>query len=306
MSPTLPPTTPMEGADRTAVFEAERPRLLAVAYRMLGSRSEAEDVVQDAWVRWAGSDGVDCPKRWLHTVTSRLALDQLRSARRRREEYVGPWLPEPVDVESFRDPAELADSLSMALLAVLERLTPDERAAFLLRQVFDYPYADVASVVGKPEATCRQLVHRARKHLEQEKPRFQTPRARREELLRLFAAAATSGDLSPLVQWLDRDVVLTTDGGGRVPSALRPIVGAEKVARFFLGVWPKRPPGTEVFLRELNGEPALVAVAGGVAVQTLHFDFSVDGRLGSIFIVRNPEKLRHLSVDPPAGDPSAT
>ncbi|MEM1179799.1 MAG: sigma factor-like helix-turn-helix DNA-binding protein [Acidobacteriota bacterium] len=187
----------------------------------------------------------------------------------------------------------------MALLAVLERLTPNERAAFLLRQVFDYAYADVASIIGKPEATCRQLVHRAQKHLERGAPRFDVPRQKREELLQLFADAANAGDLAPLVQWLDRDVVLTTDGGGRVPSALRPIVGADKVVRFFLGVWPKRPAGTEVFLREINGEPALLAVADGIPVQTLHFDFSEDGRLRSIFIVRNPEKLHHVVVAPP-------
>ncbi|MEM9597215.1 MAG: RNA polymerase sigma-70 factor [Acidobacteriota bacterium] len=286
--------------DPTEIFETHRPRLVGLAYRMLGSLGEAEDVVQETYLRWhRQADGVIDAGRWLRTVTGRLCLDQLRSARVRREQYKGPWLPEPVPTDGADpavDPAELADSLSMAMLAVLERLSPAERAAFLLREVFDYGYGEVAEVVGKNEAACRQLVHRAKRRLAEERPRFEVDRRQKQDLVDRFVAATRGGDLQPLVHLLDEQVTLWSDGGGKVPAALRPIYGADRVMRLLLGVSRSQPDDLEIEIREINGEPGILLRSGGRAIQTFSFDLH-RGRAVAIYAVRNPDKLRRFDGD---------
>lgn len=279
-------------ADRTQTFEALRPRLVGLAYRMLGSVSEAEDVVQEAYLRWHDAEGVADPTRWLVTVTTRLAVDQLRKASRRREEYKGPWLPEPVatDRPTPFDRAELADHLSMAFLALLERLSPPERAAFLLREVFDYDYAVIAGMLDKSEVACRQMVSRSRRSLQRDRPRYTADPEAHRHLAETFVVAARSGNLAPLEGLLERDVVLYTDGGGKVLAALNPIFGAEKVVRFFLGILPKLPPGAEFAVREVNGEPTVVLTVDGQIDQTLGFELE-NGRVRAFYAVRNPDKL---------------
>ena len=275
------------------VFERVRPRLFGIAYRMLGTVVEAEDVLQDAWLRWQGADrdAVADPGAYLATVVTRLSIAELTSARARREAYVGPWLPEPVDTSA--DPllgAERAEALSLAVLLLLEKLSPAERAAFVLHTAFDYPHARVAEVLETSEANARQLFSRARKHLEAARPR-PVPAAERARLLAAFLAAAGDGDLEALEAVLAADVVSVSDGGGRVLAARRIVEGAERVAHFLLGVLEKFGRGVIPEPVVVNGEPAVLGRrADGSPMALWTVDAGDDGIRG-VFIVLNPDKL---------------
>ena len=279
----------------TEAFEAERPRLLRVAYAMLGSLSDAEDCVQEAWLRLQrveDPDTIDDLGAWLTTAVSRLALDALGSARARRERYVGQWLPEPLVQDiGAEDPAErvtLDESVSMALLVILERLSAAERTAFLLHDVFGLTFEDVAGVVGRSPAAVRQLASRARRHVEEGRPRFPPTQAEQRELVAAFAAAAYEGDMERLLALLDPDVVWRSDGGGKATALPRVERGAESVARRLIG-FTRRPP-RDTTIAEVNGAPGLVIVdAAGVLTVVA---FAVDaGRIVAIDVVRNPDKL---------------
>jgi RNA polymerase sigma-70 factor (ECF subfamily) len=287
-------------------YESLRPLLFSIAYRMVGSVSEAEDIVQEAYLRHhravsAGDTEVQAPKAWLSAVTTRLAIDHLRSARVRRETYVGPWLPEPLMTDPAPDPseqAEMSDSLSIAFLAVLESLSPVERAVYLLREVFGYGYDEIARVVDRSEDNCRQLATRARRHIEAHRPRFAVPRERQEELTERFMEAVQTGDDEALVAMLAEDAVAYTDGGGKVRAAPRPIAGREQVARFLV-VSARRGAKLTPFSVQnasVNGRPGRVLVGeDGAVVGVLEID--VDGDLiRAVRIVNNPDKLAHVRL----------
>jgi RNA polymerase sigma-70 factor (ECF subfamily) len=271
---------------------------------MLGSVSEAEDVTQEALLRLTRQDEpIDEPAAWLTTVATRLSINVLRSARVRRESYVGPWLPEPLVEDPAPGPAaraELADTLSLALLALLERLTPVERAAYLLREVFGYDYAEIARVVDKSEANCRQLVSRARRHIDEGKPRFEASRQKRFELAEQFMAAAQRGDMDGLVSLLAGDVAFYGDGGGIATALPRPMFGREAVARFLLGVFRRgRLLDASVQMVEVNGQPGAVTTdAEGRVISVFSLDI-VDGQVQTIRGVVNPEKLHHIGPTSP-------
>ena len=276
----------------TEVFEAQRRRLFGIAYRMLGSASDAEDLVQEAWLRWQSADrsGVAEPAAFLATIVTRLSLTALDSARARRETYIGPWLPEPVDTSN--DPAlgaERAEALSLAVLLLLERLTPAERAAYVLHEAFDYPFRQVAELLETSEANARQLGARARQHIDQERG-APVPKAERERLLALFMAAAQSGDVAALEAALAEDVVSLSDGGGVVTAARRPVHGRERVAQLILGVIEKFGQGVDVSIVEANGEPAILGVRDGQPVALWIADVGAGGVRQSL-VVLNPEKL---------------
>lgn len=284
------------GDDET--FLELRPKLFGLAYRMLGSAADAEDVLQEAYLRWRQRARTDVrsPSSFLATVVARLCLDSLGSARARRERYVGPWLPEPllVDEADPADAAELADSLSLAFLVLLEELSPAERAAFLLHDVFDYGYPELAGILARQAPACRQLVARARRHLDARRRRFDTDRRRAAQLTEQFVAACSSGDIDALAGMLADDVVVWADGGGQVKSALRPIIGPAKAARFLAAVAQTVPPGAEVGPVLLNGQPGLVIVHAGVAINAIVLDV-IDGRISDVRIVANPDKLRAVN-----------
>jgi RNA polymerase sigma-70 factor (ECF subfamily) len=283
------------------MLEELRRHAFGVAYRMLGSVADAEDVVQEALLRLTRADAPpDEPVAWMTTVTTRLAIDHLRLARVRRETYVGPWLPDPLIADAAPDPGarvELTESLSQAFLVVLERLTPVERAAFLLRDVFEYDYAAIGEIVGKSEANARQVVTRARKRLDGERPRFDADAEQRQALLERFLAAAEDGDLDALERLLADDAVLYSDGGGKALAALLPIYGAAKVARFMAGTTRlRRPHGPfAVELVHVNGQPGRVLRdPEGAIWDVLSVDVA-DGRIQAVRIVRNPDKLGHVT-----------
>jgi RNA polymerase sigma-70 factor (ECF subfamily) len=279
-------------------FQALRPRLFAIAYRMLGSRADAEDVLQDAWLRWHGADhaALQSAEAWLVTVTTRLAIDRLRSAKQERENYVGWWLPEPLvqpeptDEHTPEAAAELAGELSMALLWVLERLAPEERAAFLLRQVFEEDYEAIAGLLDKSPAACRQMVHRAAERVQQERPRFEVSQAAHRGLVQRFIEAARSGQRSAMQALLADEVQLISDGGGKVPSFGKVLQGAFRVANLY---WARFRRGDEPVLYRpalVNGEPGLLRYVGGRLESAQAF--VTDGqRIVAILVVRNPEKL---------------
>jgi RNA polymerase sigma-70 factor, ECF subfamily len=283
-------------------FQRLRPLMFSIAYRMLASVTEAEDVVQDAFFRYqqALRDGVDVasPKAYLSAVVTRLCIDQLRSASKRRETYVGQWLPEPLLTDTATDPiaqAEQADSLSMAFLMVLERLNPVERAVFLLHDVFDFGYDEIATIVGKSEPNCRQLAARARRHVKAEKPRFEASRRQRDELAARFFAAFSEGDLDGLVSLLADDVVAYGDGGGKAPQWSTPILGVQRVARVFVTMSRElHQHRVTVEPQQVNGQPgAVLRTPGGQLVNIFALDIA-DGRVQTIRSVINPDKLRHL------------
>lgn len=285
----------------TDAFEAQRPRLRRLAYRMLGSVAEAEDVVQDAWLRWRRVEPgeVNDPAAWLVRATTRLCLDRLKSARARREVYVGAWLPEPLVEAAGEAPAETADEraedVSVAFLLALERLSPLERAVFLLREVFDQDYARIAVALDRSEAACRQLAARAKTHIREARPRFEVARANAERMVAAFMQAARDGDPSRLTAMLAEDAVLISDGGGKRPAALNPILGAAKIVRFLEGISRKYPyyHRAEYHPARVNGLPGLV-MTDPDGPQTVAFDLDGDGRVIGIYIVRNPEKLGHI------------
>jgi RNA polymerase sigma-70 factor (TIGR02957 family) len=291
----------MTGRER--LLDELRPVAFAIAYRMLGSVAEAEDVVQEALLRvhqaLDAGERIASPRAFVATLTTRLAINQLRSARVRRERYVGEWLPEPIITDGHDDPArhaEMADSLSLAMLVLLERLSPEQRAVLLLHDVFDYDHAQVAKIIGKSQDNVRQLATRARRHLAQRRPRFQTTRAQRDELARRFFQAAEHGDLAGLEALLAHDVELTGDGGGKVPALTRSLRGRNRVARTVIGYWGRvaRVPGVSLRPVEVNGDAGALVLdpqqrlIGVVALEV------AGGQITSISGVVNPDKLTHL------------
>jgi RNA polymerase sigma-70 factor, ECF subfamily len=289
----------MHATDRRGsdALEQQRERLFAIAYGMLGTTAEAEDVVQEAFARWHEGDraGVRSPAAFLTTVVTRLAIDRLRSAGRRRVDYVGPWLPEPLVAEL--DPAEVvseAEQLSLALLATLERLNPVERAVFLLRDVFDLDYAEIAETVGKEEANCRQIGRRARARLGEPVRRYRATREEEDELLGAFVAAAGSGDVDRLTGLLARDAVLWADGGGRVKAALNPLYGAERIARFLIAIAGKEPPGGRTVPVRVNGDPGFQTDTATGPRGVVAFELA-EGLIVGIRILVNPDKLDRLA-----------
>ncbi|MCL6673637.1 MULTISPECIES: RNA polymerase sigma-70 factor [Streptomyces] len=288
----------------TDVFEEHRPVLLGVAYRMLGRVADAEDVVQEAWLRWSGADRGDVrePRAYLVRITTRLSIDRLRQVKARNEAYVGPWLPEPYvtdfgdTVPDTAEKAVLADSVSLAVLVVLESLSPLERAVFVLREAFGYPYAEIASMLDRGEPAVRQLAGRARRHVEERRPRYEVDPGRRRELTERFLAAAGEGDLEGLMALLAPDVRLVGDSGGKSRAPLRVLESADKVGRFVIGAAAKGVPEPSFLFLELNGGPALVVLSEGRPDSVFQLDVS-DGRIQAIYIIRNPDKLLTLPIE---------
>lgn len=278
-------------------FSEHRPRLFAIAYRMLGSVNDAEDILQEAYLRWmrVAPAEVGSAQAYLTSIVTRLCIDQLRSARARREQYVGPWLPEPV--LSGGDPEDLADSLSTAFLVLLESLSPLERAVFLLHDVFGYRFEEISTIVDKSVVRCRQLASHARRYIAARRPRFRVRAERGESIAAEFLAACRSGDLDGVMALLADDAVSISDGGGKVPAALRPIVGSRNVARFLIGIQRKAPSGVEFTFATINGHPGLMTCLDGRLLTVTWLEV-VDGRIRHVYLMRNPDKLRHVQFAP--------
>ncbi len=289
----------------TDAFEAQRTHLTSIAYRMLGEMSAAEDVVQEAWLRWSRTDTSEIrdARAWLSAVTVRLALDALRKVQARRESYVGPWLPEPIlpdDMRAFAADAhaahaELASDLSLALLHVLERLSPEERAAFILHDAFDCDYPEIAATLGKSEPACRKLVSRARERVKADRPRYSVSQDAHRDLIGHFAQATMAQDANALIALFSPEVVFYSDGGGRAPAALNPIYGPDKVMRLIIGLMAKFDPAAIPGMQalEINGRPGLVLTVDGGIYSTLGIE--TDGDLiTAIYLMRNPDKLTRI------------
>lgn len=291
--------TTTAAAQAAGALQAHRPMLLGLAYRLLGSLHDAEDVLQEAYLRWLDVDreSVAEPRRYLSRVVTRLALDRLRARQAARETYVGPWLPEPVPTAPSPfgplDSAELRDSLSTALLHLLERLTPPERAVYVLHTAFGLPYAEIGDILDRSAADCRQLHHRAAARIADDRRRFTAGPAEQRRLLDAFLAAARDGDLARLTELVAADATAWTDGGGRVRAARNPVHGGDRVARFFTGVYGRRRPTVEAAPAELNGSPALVLHWPGGARYALTLA-AADGLITDLYLVGNPEKLTRL------------
>ncbi|MFF4617651.1 RNA polymerase sigma factor SigJ [Nonomuraea jabiensis] len=290
-------------------FEDHRSLLTGVAYRILGSVADAEDVVQEAWLRWSGVDqaAVGDPKAYLVRVTSRLAIDRLRWAKSRRESYVGPWLPEPISTApDVAEHAELAESVELALLLVLETLSPLERAVFVLREAFDLPFTEIAEIIGRAEPATRQLARRARDHVRERRPRFDVDRQERRRITERFISASAEGDLDGLIELFASGVTMVSDGGGKARAALRVITGADNVSRWLLSI--NTPASIAAFmasigmaeisdlsfgLATMNNAPAMVISAGGRVITVVSLLIS-DGRIDTVYLIANPEKIAHL------------
>jgi RNA polymerase sigma-70 factor (ECF subfamily) len=305
----------------TTLFETHRPHLLGLAYRMLGEMSGAEDIVQEAWLRWRREDpkAIRDPRAWLSAVTVRLALDALRSARARREKYVGPWLPEPLMPDDMRvlaadtpaAHAELASDLSLALLHVLERLSPEERAALILHDAFDCDYAEIAQMLNKNEAACRKLVSRARERVKADRPRYTISKEQHLAMIGRFAQAVATGDTSHMAQLFANDIVFYSDGGGKASAALNPVFGADRVTRLIQGLTRKMHESfqPEFYATEINGQPSLVIMDKGEIHSSMTVETDGD-QITGIYVLRNPDKLtrvmRVLTMPSPARGSSAS
>jgi RNA polymerase sigma-70 factor (TIGR02957 family) len=285
--------------DPTLTFNSHRRRLQGIAYRMLGSVAEAEEVVQDAWLRWHEADkaGFDSAEAWLVTVVTRLSIDRLRAAKVQREHYIGPWMPEPTLTEAPHSPEQLlerADNISVAFLAVLERLAPEARAAFLLREVFDAGYDEVARTLGKTEAACRQLVHRAKAQVQEARPRFQVSRETHLRLLRAFADAAARGSLQELKALMAEDVELIGDGGGKVQTFSKMLRGSQRLAQLYFALWRRMGASVRMELVDINGEPGLLRFVDGQLESAQTFEIEGE-RIVRIRAQRNPDKLARIA-----------
>lgn len=286
-------------ADPTLIFEELRPVLFGIAYRMVGTVVDAEDMVQDTYLRWreTAADTIQSPRAWLTAVITRLCINHLKLARVQREEYVGPWLPEPIVDEAGLDPAEsaqLAETLSLGFLVLLENLTPTERAVFILREGFDLEFTDIAGIVEKSEANCRKILTRARKRIEERRPRFDAPGDAAERLVVPFMDAVRTGNLENLLATMAKDVVLVTDGGGKARALSRPVQGPEPIARLLIDI--ARQYGSNDEDRRaaiINGLPGLVVVEGGRVLRVMAFGIR-DGLIQALFIITNPDKLLHV------------
>lgn len=281
-------------ASETHIFEQHRPLLFSIAYRMLGSAMDAEDVVQEAYLRWREAQAeVRSPKAYLSTIVTRLSIDRLRSVRAKREQYVGPWLPEPIatgDTPDVADAPVVKESLSMAFLVLLESLTPVERAVYLLREIFDYDYAEISRVVGKTETNCRQIAHRTRSALAIRRPRFESSQEEQERITKKFVEACADGDMRGLLSLLSEDVVFYSDGGGKVVAARNPVRGSDRVARLLLGLANKMTREFAVRLAGVNGQPGIILYAGDLPDGVFTLEVS-EGRIEAVRNVRNPDKL---------------
>lgn len=281
-------------SSRLAAFQCEQKRLLRLAYRMLGSFSEAEDVVQDSWLKWEQVEGgIDSPAAYLTRIVTRLCLDRLKSARSRRETYIGPWLPDPL-VGSTDPDATIADDLTVTLMLAMERLSPLERAAFLLHDVFDVALSDVAVTLSREPAAVRQLASRARKHIQAARPRFSVEAAEADRITQAFFVAARDGDTASLASLLAQEVEIHSDGGGKVMAFRNVIRGVDRALRLFAGLQRKNAPTAQLLrTAEIDGLPGYISVDRGL-VQTTALDIR-DGKIAAIYIVRNPDKLQHLA-----------
>lgn len=286
--------------DRTLVFRKHRSRLYGIAYRMLGSKADVEDMLQEAYLRWHQADveRVHTPEAWLVTTVTRLCIDRLRAARTEREAYVGPWLPEPFMGEAYPPAdrhAELASDLSVAFLVVLERLAPEERAAFLLHDVFECEYSEIARILGKSEPASRQIVHRARERVRRDRPRFQVSEAARKRLLERFMAALHAQDKDALLALFAEDATWTSDGGGKAKAARKVVQGADRVARFAAGVWRRSLSRLTHRLVSINGESGLLMCVDGRPMSVMSID--TDGsRILAVYSVLNPDKLKGIAA----------
>lgn len=288
-----------QAATGDADFEGERPRLIGLAYRITGSRATADDIVQDAWLRWqrADRDAIERPAAWLTTVTSRLALDHLKSARHERETYVGPWLPEIAVAEPGpAEQVELAESITIGFLAVLERLGPTERVVFLLADVFGMPFDQIATVVDKSPEACRQVASRARTRVREGRPRFAATDDDAWQVAMAFLTAAQVGDIDALVSLLADDALAVSDGGADHHAARRPII-AERIPRFVANLTARLPDGAELVVQPINGEPGIVTVRDGVAIMAVVVSVA-GGQVQRLFSILNPDKLRTLTSAP--------
>lgn len=285
--------------NRLEQFNQHRPLLFSIAYRMLGSVVDAEDMVQETFLRWqqVAEDTVQSAKAYLSSIITRLCSDHLRSARRAREHYVGPWLPEPILTQQTPDPAktvELADTLSTAFLVVLETLSPLERAVFLLREVFDYDYDEVGRIVDKSPTNCRQTVRRAKQHLAAQRHRFEVAPPYREKITEQFLQACNVGDLQGLIALLTEDITLWSDGGGKVTATLKPLHGSVKISKFLLAIRSNKPASSVYQIAEINGQLSIIYYVENQLYYVMTFEFAA-ARIQSIFIVVNPDKLKHLA-----------
>lgn len=285
--------------DATLTFDSHRRRLQGIAYRMLGTVAEAEEVVQDAWLRWHEADktGFDSAEAWLVTVVTRLSIDRLRAAKVQREHYIGAWMPEPTLTDAPATPEQLlerADNVSVAFLAVLERLAPEARAAFLLREVFDADYEEVARILGKSEAACRQLVHRAKAQVQEARPRYQVSRETHQRLLRAFADAAARGSLQDLKALMAEDVELIGDGGGKVQTFGKVLRGSQRLAQLYFALWRRMGPAVRMELVDINGEPGLLRFLDGQLESAQTFEIEGE-RIVRIRAQRNPDKLARIA-----------
>jgi RNA polymerase sigma-70 factor, ECF subfamily len=289
-----------------AVFQRHRPTLFGIAYRMLGSVGDAEDVLQDAWLKWStvAGEGVDQPRAYLARTVTNLSLNRLKSAAVRRESYVGPWLPEPlVTAEDDAGSAlEQAEDVSLAVLVVLETLSPLERAVFVLADVFGYSFGEIAAMLDRSETSVRQVGSRARSHVQARRPRYDAPADVRRRITDEFLAACVGGDLNRMMALLAPDVAAWTDGGGKIRAALRPVRGADRVARWTLGVMRMSVPEAGTWPVLVNGQPGVLITSAGQLDSVAALDLDADGKISAIRLIRNPDKLRHLDVQRPVGE----
>jgi RNA polymerase sigma-70 factor, ECF subfamily len=306
-APAMPATTPVPASlaaeERLDAFLEYRSLLLSIAYRMLGTLADAEDMLQDTFLRWQQSSdvAVQSPKAFLVTVITRLCINHLQSARVQREQYVGEWLPEPMVTMPGHDPAALPqidESLSLAFLVLLERLTPMERAVFLLREVFDYEYLEIAHIIQQSEVNCRQIFRRARLHIKEMRPRFDASSAIKEKLLREFLDATSRGNMDGLLQMFSRDVTVHTDGGGKASALQNPVYGRENTARLMINANKKfRPQNAVVQIAQVNGQPGLLSYVNGRAETIITVDVA-NGKINKVYILRNPDKLQRVPALP--------
>jgi RNA polymerase sigma-70 factor (ECF subfamily) len=289
-----------------AVFQKHRPALFGIAYRMLGSVADAEDVLQDAWLKWsaAAADGIDQPRAYLARMVTNLSLNRLTSAVARRESYVGPWLPEPLVAieDDASSSAERAEAVSLAMLVVLETLSPLERAVFVLSEVFGFTFGEIAGMLDRTETSVRQVASRARSHVQARRPRYEAPPDVRRRVTGQFLAACVGGDLNQVMAMLAPDVTVWTDGGGKIRAALRPVHGADHVARWFLGVIPK-VQATGAWSALVNGQPGVLVTSEGRPDSVVVLDVGADEKITAIRLIRNPDKLRHVDWETPGRTP---
>jgi RNA polymerase sigma-70 factor (ECF subfamily) len=283
--------------NKVEIFKKHRARLFGIAYRMLGTHAESEDILQEAYLKWhqASADEIETPEAWLVTIVTRLSIDRLRRASTEREVYIGPWLPEPLVVSQRPSPAEeleFASNLSMAFMVLLERLSPVERAAFLLHDIFDCAYADVARIVGKTETASRQLIHRARERVRTDKPRFEASETEREKLIKKFSAATQIGDEKALLVLFSDEIVSISDGGGKVTASRKVITDKVKLARALAMFGVKYGTYFEQILYPVNGELGLLTFVQGKIFAAATFEFTPDGKISAVYRVMNPDKLK--------------